>query len=589
MALTSDEINKLKEQLKEINTLSNQLGAGIDVKKFADVEKYAKEIKLMFDALSKRLASAGEDTDYLVSNFQELVSSIQKSSSGVQQTNKALKTLSSIALSINEHQRGYNDLSSKDIKKLEEKLGKQRNILHISQLLLKAELDNLNVKAILTYKEERDRDKIIKSLKTGNDLLKSFNNDAKILQDALSKTKDEVEEIEKYLGLSGALTNSLSDSLSKLGMGGLSRQLGIDEAKSKMDNLAKSIVKNKQREKQLDKEIADARLEQLNNLQARRKAAGKKPLSTRQLNTVALGSKSLSLIKEKEGLASTSKMGQWDVMTAGIKSMGASLKKNLTDPLVIGGFLFAQILDAFQKADKGAGDLAKGFNMTYNEAMGVREELTKMGNLSGDVALNTRALQETLMVVGKSLGSNTMLNEKDLVIFTKLREQAGFTNEELLGIEKTTLATGGNLEKNAKNILYSAKLTGLNNKVLLNEKDIMRDVAKTSDAIKLSLGGSGKKLGEAAAQAKALGMSLEQVDKIASSLLDFESSITNELSAELITGKQINLEQARLYALNNDMAGLSKEIAKNFESVAEFSKMNRIYFNRSSSVKGTIR
>ena len=159
----------------------------------------------------------------------------------------------------------------------------------------------------------------------------------------------------------------------------------------------------------------------------------------------------------------------------------------------------------------------------------------------------------------------------------------------MLGIEKTTLATGGNLEKNAKNILFSAKLTGLNNKVLLNEKDIMRDVAKASDAIKLSLGGSGKKLGEAAAQAKALGMSLEQVDKIASSLLDFESSITNELSAELITGKQINLEQARLYALNNDMAGLSREIAKNFGSVAEFGKMNRIQQEAAAKAVGMSR
>ena len=371
MALTPDEINKLKEQLKEINQLSNQLGAGIDIKKFADVEKYAKEIKLMFDALSKRLVEAGEDTDYLVSNFQELVSNIQKSSSGVQQTTKSLKTLSSIALSINEHQRGYNDLTSKDVKKLEEKLGKQKNILHISQLLLKAELDNLNAKASLTRNEEKDRDKIVKSLKTGNDLLKNFNTDSKILQESLSKTKKEVEEIEKYLGLSGAITSGLSDSLSKLGMGGLAKQLGIDEAKSKMDNLAKSIVRNKQREKTIDKEIADARTKQLNNLQARRKAAGKKPLSTKQLNAVALGAEPLALIKEKEGLASTSKMGKGNVMAAGISSMGASLKKNLTDPLVVVGFLFTQMLDALQKTDKGAGELAKGFNMTYNEAMRV--------------------------------------------------------------------------------------------------------------------------------------------------------------------------------------------------------------------------
>jgi len=157
-----------------------------------------------------------------------------------------------------------------------------------------------------------------------------------------------------------------------------------------------------------------------------------------------------------------------------------------------------------------------------------------------------------------------------------MREMAGFTNEELVAMEKFTLATGGNLENNTKNLLFAAKTTGLNNKVLLNEKDIMRDVAKASNAVKLSVVGGAEGLGRAAAQAKALGMNLDQLDKIAGGLLDFESSISAELEAQMLTGKNINLEQARLYAINNDMEGLSREIAKNFGTAAEFGKMNRL-------------
>jgi hypothetical protein len=263
-------------------------------------------------------------------------------------------------------------------------------------------------------------------------------------------------------------------------------------------------------------------------------------------------------------------------LKAGLGNLKGQVSESLTNPANIALFAFTQMYEALKIVDKGAGELAKSFNITYDEANNVREQLTQMAASSGDVALNTRALQESMIAVGQSLGSNAMLNKADLETFTKLREQAGFTNEELIGIEKTTLATGGNLENNAKNLLYAAKTTALNNNVLLNEKDIMRDVAKASDAVKLSLAGNPEALGKAAAQAKALGMSLSQVDKIAGSLLDFESSINNEISAELITGKQLNLEQARLYALNNDMAGLSKEIAKNFGSAADFSKMNRI-------------
>lgn len=263
-------------------------------------------------------------------------------------------------------------------------------------------------------------------------------------------------------------------------------------------------------------------------------------------------------------------------LKAGLGNLKGQVMQSLTNPANIALFAFTQMLEALQGADKATGDLAKSFNMTYDEASKTRNELIQIGISSGDVALNARALQETLTVVGNTLGSNAKLNEADLKTFTKLREQAGFANEELASMERTTLATGGNLEDNTASLMHAAKTTGLNNKVLLNEKDIMRDVAKASDAVKLSLAGNPAALGKAAAQAKALGMSLQQVNDIAGSLLNFEQSISSELEAELITGKDLNLEQARLYAINNDMEGLSREIAKNFGSAADFSKMNRL-------------
>jgi hypothetical protein len=66
------------------------------------------------------------------------------------------------------------------------------------------------------------------------------------------------------------------------------------------------------------------------------------------------------------------------------------------------------------------------------------------------------------------------------------------------------------------------------------------------------------------------------VDDIAASLTDFQSSISNELEAELLTGKDLNLEKARELALNNDLEGVSKELFKNSSDIAEFGKMNRI-------------
>jgi hypothetical protein len=261
----------------------------------------------------------------------------------------------------------------------------------------------------------------------------------------------------------------------------------------------------------------------------------------------------------------------------------------LKNPMSFVKFLVIEVGKTFLDLDKGIGDFAKSMNISYQDAAKLNNEFNKMANSSMDVAVTTKGIRESMAAIGKSLGSNAILNAKDAVTMTKFREQAGLAQEELNEIEKLSLATGTSLEDNVANILYSAKVTGLNNKVLLNERQIMSEVAKASAATKLSLANNPEALAKAAAQAKSLGMSLEQVDKIASGLLEIESSISNELEAELLTGKNLNLEQARLYALNNDMEGLSREIANNFGSAADFSKMNRLQQEAAAKAVGMSR
>jgi hypothetical protein len=232
--------------------------------------------------------------------------------------------------------------------------------------------------------------------------------------------------------------------------------------------------------------------------------------------------------------------------------------------------------DALKLADAGAGDLAKGMNMTYGEALNTRRELGNMAATSGDIALTTKGLQETLMAVGNQLGSNASLNEADLKTFTKLREQAGYTNEELMGVQQLSLVNGKSLEKNTSEILGGAKAYASRNKLIINEKQVLKDVSKMSASLKLSLGGSAEKMAEAAVKARQFGLNLEQAEKISSSLLNFESSIESELSAELLTGKDLNFERARGLALNGDTAAAAEEIAKQVGTSADFAKMNVI-------------
>jgi hypothetical protein len=255
------------------------------------------------------------------------------------------------------------------------------------------------------------------------------------------------------------------------------------------------------------------------------------------------------------------------------------ITKNITksvDPTALIALAFKELVDALGKTDKLAGDTAKAFNMSYSDALALNTQLTQTAALTGDAAVNTKGLNESVIAVGKSLGSNAILNEKDLITFTKLREQAGYTNDELIGIEKISLVNGKTLKDNTSEILGAAEAYAARNKLVVNEKDVLREVSKTSAAIKLSLGGSAAAVAEAVVKAKQFGLNLEQADKIASGLLNFEQSITSELEAELLTGKNLNFERARFLALNNDIAGAAEEIAKQVGTSADFANMNRI-------------
>ena len=263
---------------------------------------------------------------------------------------------------------------------------------------------------------------------------------------------------------------------------------------------------------------------------------------------------------------------RFSVMAKTAGSVGKSLAGSLTDPL----FIITQILDVFKGIDSGAGELAKGMNMSYKEALAFRDRLGEAAKNANDVAVTTKRNQESYIAISQALGANADINEKDLKTFTKLREQAGYTNDELVSMYKMSLVTGKSIENTTSEFLGGAEALSAQKGLAINVKQLMKETANVSNATKLSLVGGAKGLAEAAVQAKALGVDLGKVSDISGKLLNFEDSISAELEAELLTGKQINLETARLAALNGDMATVAEEIKNQIGGSAEFSKMNRI-------------
>jgi hypothetical protein len=258
--------------------------------------------------------------------------------------------------------------------------------------------------------------------------------------------------------------------------------------------------------------------------------------------------------------------GRLGTMSAAAKSMGKSLLSSVSDPVVVMGTL----LSIFKELDDSAEKYARTMNITYKEALQVRNEMDAVAGITKGQML------EASMAINKELGTSAQLTQENAAAFAKLQVYAGMTEEDLMGITSLSLANGKNIKQNTNEFIAQAKQIAAGKKIVLNEKQLLADISKISAATTLSLGKNPKELAKAVATAKSLGMEMGKLEDIAGGLLDFESSIENELSAELLTGKDLNLEKARQLALNNDIAGMAEEINKQIGTSADYTKMNRI-------------
>ena len=81
---------------------------------------------------------------------------------------------------------------------------------------------------------------------------------------------------------------------------------------------------------------------------------------------------------------------------------------------------------------------------------------------------------------------------------------------------------------------------------------------------------------QAAIEARKVGTNLSAILGVADNLLDFETSLTKQFEAQVLTGKNLNLERARQLSLEGDIAGLTQEIQRTVGSLGEIQSMNVI-------------
>jgi hypothetical protein len=289
------------------------------------------------------------------------------------------------------------------------------------------------------------------------------------------------------------------------------------------------------------------------------------------------GSSAASALKSYQANNKTTSVGIAG-MQAGFKALGPVISKVIAPLALIKGLIegIKFFVGAMFEADKRITNISRNLSLSKESSSALYKNIISTKSSLDDIRFTTTNLTEAFNEISQLSEFTTIANKDQLKTQVELTKFLGLQVEDALQLQELFAVNNIESEKGV-DIAYDQIAAFANqNKIIANGKKIFSEIAKTSSIIKINFKGNTPELVKATLEAKKLGLSLDQVNKIAGSLLNFEDSISAELEAELLLGKDINLEEARRLALNNDIAGVTKEIAKQGITSEKFSRMNRI-------------
>jgi hypothetical protein len=520
----ADDAKQLKDDLEELRQLGQKLGQSVN---FENLKNDAKAVEALLKAWRKEFAEINREFSDLSSTFKNVVTDLGKANITSSNINRSFKALGGIADKLKYDSEGISKLNKKDLENLQKKSQISVSELAAQNEILKTKYDGQNLARIERNAQERGLKNTLTEIAQyrelqgvfdkNNELKSDENNYINKLNRLLAERLQKEKEITKNLGIMGAVYKGISSTLQKMGV-------DSDIIKEMGDDLEK--------------------------------AAGKGKVGFKDLFTITTKGFKTAMEDPMARFTIGLKLAQSGIND--FKKAFEAFKE------------FNNIIIGTARSLGLSGDQIRSFSATAVASQ------TQFNDKFNQNVYSTAQLTKSLQEVNEQLGLSVNIGQENNNEFTKMTQTMGLSADEATKIYKLGTLNNMSLKDTNKaisaGIVAAQKSTG----VQINAKQVFQEIGKLSAGITAKFQQNPEAIAKAVAQAKALGTSLETIDKVGESLLNFESSIENQLKAQLLTGKQLNLEQARYAALTGDQATLMNEISSQVGSLADFTHMNVI-------------
>ena len=233
-------------------------------------------------------------------------------------------------------------------------------------------------------------------------------------------------------------------------------------------------------------------------------------------------------------------------------------------------------LDLVLGVDNHIQKVGRSLGKSREEINRIKGQMNEWDMASGNVFHTSERMLESYQEIATQLGRNNELTKEQLEADIDLKEFLGYDLETRAKLVDISNIQGKSQEKIVKGVMAQTFALKQATGIQLNNKQIMKELTNLGGTLGLEFAKYPDKLAKTLITSKALGLSLDKLENIGGQFLDFESSISAEFEAQLLTGKNINLMKARELFLNNDLAGAAAEITSQIGSAEEYLHMNRI-------------
>jgi hypothetical protein len=515
MAVKLEDIQKSIDAInKSLNSNQGKITADAKeyVKQFKSAEQAAKNLELTMRGIRQEQLEMSTGLNELRDRFADIGKELNNQDKIYKTLNKSFDKLVNYADDLSDIQYDLAASTLKETKGLQSKVNLEFQRLKTNAKYLRQQISSGKLQGEELAKAQEllaFAEDEVKTLEEKVGYQNDFNN-------AIDETYKRQKRVHNAVGLTGKLIGGLGGLLEKVGFEDFGEE--INHAKEKMGALAVELTNNGE------------------------KAAG---------------------------FVGTMKVG-----LTGLASIGKSVLSALSDPLVVFGLMHKAVHGLIDLSKEFTSNVAKtgiGFGVAGKEAEHMYHGLEKAASmyyLPEELVENSIKASDALGMVLNPLSKFSQENAK---VMQDLTTRLGYSEEAAGSLIRISTALGKNFKVIDKNVTSTVNSFNKQNKTGVSLKKVMETIAGASASTRFNITGGEKGLAKAASVAAKYGKSMDEIANSAKSLLNFEDSISNELEAELLLGKDLNLERLRYSALTGDTETTLKEqeklVRQNFKNL----------------------